>query len=356
MSNRDWKLSDFDFDLPHELLAEFPAQRRDESRLMVIHRGSGKIEHKIFRDIANYFKSGDALVINNTKVIPARIEARKENPETGARIEVMLIREAESGKHEWVAMLGNARRLKPGQRLYFGDSSLTAIYNGALSDKERLLTFETEASPIDLKRKLFELGTLPLPPYIKRAATAEDQKRYQTVYARNEGSIAAPTAGLHFTAELIDKMKSTGISFPEVTLEVGLGTFNPVKVENITEHEMHSERYVVEKTTANAINSVDRSAHLLCAVGTTSMRTLESASDDNGMIEPGSSHTSLFIYPPYQFKTANALLTNFHTPKSTLLMMISAFMGYEKMKDVYSLAIKEKYRFFSYGDAMLILP
>ena len=355
MDSHKYRLSDYDFDLPAELLAEYPSQKRDESRLMVVHRSSGKIEHRRFSDLPEYLSSGDAMVINNTRVIPARLQARRNNLQDGAHIEILLLEQNPENGFEWKAILGNAKRLKVGDSLLFDKMSFYAEYLGIADGREHWIRFHTEMELSELRDKIFSIGKMPLPPYIQREAEEMDRERYQTVYAKEEGAVAAPTAGLHFTPELLDEVRDKGVSLENVTLHVGLGTFTPIVEEDVRDHHMHGEWYSIPEVTAERINSVDRSRNRVICVGTTSVRTLESAALNNGSIKAGSQVTDIYIYPPYKFKAVDALITNFHTPKSTLLLMISAFMGYDLMKKAYAEAIDQRYRFFSYGDSMLIL-
>lgn len=341
------KLEDFDYDLPEELIAQEPAESRDKSRLLVLHKDSGILEHRHFPDCVDYFCRGDVLVINNTKVLPARLMGIKDK--TGARIEVMLLKR--NSLDTWETLVKPGKRVTPGTVIVFGDGSLTAEAIGTTDAGGRILKFKYEGVFEDI---LDRLGQMPLPPYIKK--TLADKERYQTVYARTPGSAAAPTAGLHFTPELLDKIREMGIQIVEVLLHVGLGTFRPVKTENILEHQMHSEYFEISAETAAAINQAKMAGGRVIAVGTTTTRTLETAADDEGLVVPGSGWTDIFIYPGYRFKIVDMLITNFHLPKSTLLMLISAFAGREKVLQAYYQAVAEKYRFFSFGDAMLIFP
>ncbi len=356
MEPKTYTLSDFDFHLPQELLALHPARQRDGSRLLIVSRKNQTISHHKFSEIINFFNSGDLLVLNNTKVIPAKMYARKEHLHKGALIDVLLIREATSVMPAWVMYLDPLKKLKPGNKLLFGNGMLQGVYTGRLGELECLVEFPGVTDSISLRKKLFEIGTTPLPPYIKRKTDATDAERYQTIYASSEGALAAPTAGLHFTPELLDAISRKGVRLAHVTLHVGAGTFNSIHEENLDLVKLHSERYVVSEEAARQINGVDKSRALLCAVGTTSLRTLETLSGLDGSIRAGEGQSSIFIKPPYNFGTANALLTNFHTPRSSLLMMISAYMGYDFTMHVYQEAIRNQYRFFSFGDAMLILP
>ena len=347
------RINDFDYELPQELIAQTPAEKRDFSRLMVVHRDSGEVEHKHFYDILDYLKAGDCLVLNNSKVLPARLYGRKEG--TGANIEFLLIKRIEGDT--WETMVRPGKRLKPGDAVSFSDDKLfRAVVKDYGEDGTRIVEFEYEG--IFLER-LEELGKMPLPPYIERDNNSEDKDRYQTVYAKNEGSVAAPTAGLHFTPELLEKAKAKGVKLAYVTLHVGIGTFRPVKVENIEEHHMHFEEYFIDEETANTNNDTIKAGGRIVSVGTTSTRTVESAAiydKECGkyLVKAGHGSTGIFIYPGYEFKIIGALITNFHLPKSTLLMLISALYNREDILRVYRIAVEEKYRFFSYGDAMFI--
>ena len=346
-------INDFDYELPQELIAQTPAAKRDASRLMVVNRENGTIEHKHFYDIIDYLKEGDCLVLNNSKVLPARLYGVKEG--TGANIEFLLIKRIEGDV--WETMVRPGKRLKPGDSVSFSEDKLfRAIVKDYGEDGTRIVEFEYEG--IFLER-LEELGKMPLPPYIERENNSEDKDRYQTVYAKNEGSVAAPTAGLHFTPELLEKAKAKGVKLAYVTLHVGIGTFRPVKVENIEEHHMHFEEYFIDEETAEIINESVKAGGRIVSVGTTSTRTVESAAffdEEAGkyLVRAGHGSTGIFIYPGYEFKIIKALITNFHLPKSTLLMLISALYNREDILKAYKVAVEEKYRFFSYGDAMLI--
>lgn len=348
------KLSEFDFDLPNELLAERPAENRDESRLMVVNRKNGTIEHKIFKDIIHYFDENDVMVFNNTKVFPARLYGNKEK--TGARIEVFLLRELNAETRLWDVLVDPARKIRIGNKLYFGDDeSLVAEVIDNTTSRGRTLRFLYDGSYTEFRKKLTELGETPLPKYISRPVEPEDEERYQTIYAKNEGAVAAPTAGLHFSKHLMKRLEIKGIEFAEVTLHIGLGTFNPVEVEDLSKHKMDSEQIMITEDATSIVNKAIRDKRKICAVGTTVMRTLESAVNANKTLHEYNGWTNKFIFPPYDFSIANCMVTNFHMPKSTLLMMISAFCGHELMEKAYLEAVKEKYRFYSYGDAMLIL-
>tara|TARA_B100000242_G_scaffold294394_1_gene277147 strand:+ start:2676 stop:3725 length:1050 start_codon:yes stop_codon:yes gene_type:complete len=348
------KLSNFNYDLPKELLAEYPTDQRDESRLMVLHRDSGKIEHKTFKDVIDYFEDGDSFVLNNTKVFPARLMGNKEK--TGARIEVFLLRELNVEQRLWDVLVDPARKIRIGNKLYFGDDdSLVAEVIDNTTSRGRTLRFLYDGTYEKFREKLLELGQTPLPKYIKRDEEDFDKDRYQTIYAKNVGAVAAPTAGLHFSKHLLKRLQIKGVNLAELTLHVGLGTFNPVEVEDLSKHKMDSEELIINDDVVNIINTTKKNNCKVCAVGTTVMRGLESSVSSSGTLNPYVGWTHKFIFPPYEFSIANALITNFHMPKSTLLMMVSAFAGYDFIMEAYNEAVKEKYRFFSYGDAMLIL-
>ncbi len=348
------KLSNFTYDLPKELLAEYPSDQRDESRLMVLHRDSKKIEHKHFKDVIDYFDDGDAFVLNDTKVFPARLMGNKEK--TGARIEVFLLRELSRDQRLWDVLVDPARKIRIGNKLYFGnDDSLVAEVIDNTTSRGRTLRFLYDGTYEEFREKLLELGQTPLPKYIKREEEDFDKDRYQTIYAKNEGSVAAPTAGLHFSKHLLKRLQIKGISLAELTLHVGLGTFSPVEVEDLSKHKMDSEELFINQKAVDIVNETKNNKKKVCAVGTTVMRGLESSVSSIGTLNPYVGWTHKFIFPPYQFSIANSLITNFHMPKSTLLMMVSAFAGHDFMMEAYEEAVKEKYRFYSYGDAMLIL-
>lgn len=339
------KLSDFYYDLPQELIAQDPLLNRSESRLMVINRETGELEHKHFYDILDYVNQGDCLVINDTKVIPARLMGVKED--TGASIEVLLLKRHE--EKVWETLVKPGKKARVGARISFGDGLLVGEVIDIVEEGNRLIRFEYDGIWEEL---LDKLGQMPLPPYITHQL--KDRNRYQTVYAKHEGSAAAPTAGLHFTPELLKQLEDKGVEIAHVTLHVGLGTFRPVKVDNILEHHMHSEFYMVEEAEAKKINDAKARGNQIISVGTTSTRTLESVADEKGIVKAGSGWTEIFIYPGYQFKVVDSLITNFHLPESTLLMLVSAFSSRENMLKAYEVAVEEKYRFFSFGDAMLI--
>lgn len=340
------KTSDFDYVLPEELIAQTPMEPRDHSRLMVVHRGTGAIEHKHFYDLPQYLRPGDALVINETKVIPARLLGVKED--TGVPVEVLLLRRENAT--DWEALVRPGRRLKPGATCVFGDGLLRCtVLENVAETGGRLVRFQYEGVFEEL---LDRLGEMPLPPYIHEKL--QDQSRYQTVYAKAEGSAAAPTAGLHFTPALLEQVRAMGVTVVPVLLHVGLGTFRPVKEEDVDKHVMHSEYYQVTREAADTLNRIRQAGGRLICVGTTSVRTIETVADDTGIIHPGAGETAIFIKPGVKIKAVDALITNFHLPQSTLLMLVSTFLGREQALAAYELAVKEKYRFFSFGDAMFI--
>lgn len=339
------KVSDFYFDLPDELIAQVPLEKRDESRLMVVDKATGNIEHRKFKNIIEYLEEGDCLVLNDTRVMPARLYGHKE--ETGAKMEFLLLRRIK--KDTWEILVRPGKRAKVGNRFDFGDGKLKAEIIEVLENGNRIVRFEYEGI---FEEVLDALGEMPLPPYITEKL--EDKERYQTVYSNEVGSAAAPTAGLHFTEELLEEIKKRGINVAFVTLHVGLGTFRPVKTENVEEHEMHSEHYYMSQETADIINETKANGKRVIAVGTTSNRTLESIADENGKVMEKSGYTSIFIYPGYKFKVVDALITNFHLPESTLIMLVSAFANRDIIMNAYEEAVKERYRFFSFGDAMFL--
>lgn len=348
------KLSHFSFNLPEELLADRPSDIRDEARLMVLDRKNQTIEHKLFKDIIDYFDEGDVMILNNTKVFPARLYGNKEK--TGARIEVFLLRELNEEQRLWDVLVDPARKIRIGNKLYFGDDdSLVAEVIDNTTSRGRTLRFLYDGSYREFRQKLTELGETPLPKYIKREVEEDDQERYQTIFAKKEGAVAAPTAGLHFSKHLLKRLEIKGVELPEITLHVGLGTFNPVEVEDLSKHKMDSEEIFIEENAVKIINNGIKTKKRVCAVGTTSMRAIESSVSSSGTLNEYSGWTNKFIFPPYDFSIANCMITNFHTPKSTLLMMVSAFAGHDFMKKAYEEAVKEKYRFYTYGDAMLII-
>ena len=341
------KLEEFDFYLPEELIAQTPLLKRDTSKLLTINRKENTYEHKVFSDIIDYFNPGDTLVLNNTRVMPARLFGQKKD--TGAAIEVLLLKNKEHNM--WECLVKPAKRIKVGSIVSFGDGIMEAECVKVLDDGFRYFEFKYEGI---FQERLDELGTMPLPPYIKERLT--DKERYQTVYSKEVGSSAAPTAGLHFTNELLDKIKQKGVNIVYLTLHVGLGTFRPVSVENIEDHDMHSEYYTLDEETANVINETKKNGGRVFSVGTTSTRTLETiARDNDGEIVPASGWTNIFIYPGFEFKCVDGLITNFHLPKSSLIMLVSAFYNREKVLELYKIAVENKYRFFSFGDAMIII-
>ena len=348
------KLSNFTYELPKDLLAEYPSDQRDESRLMVLHRDTQKIEHKLFKDIIDYFDDGDSFILNNTKVFPARLMGNKEK--TGANIEVFLLRELSQDQRLWDVLVDPARKIRIGNKLYFGDDdSLVAEVIDNTTSRGRTLRFLYDGSYDEFREKLLELGQTPLPKYIKRSEEDFDKERYQTIYAKTEGAVAAPTAGLHFSKHLLKRLQIKGVNLGELTLHVGLGTFNPVEVEDLSKHKMDSEELFIDDKLVEMVNNTKSNKKKVCAIGTTVMRGLESSVSSMGTLNPYQGWTHKFIFPPYNFSIADSLVTNFHMPKSTLLMMVSAFCGHDLMMEAYQVAVKEKYRFYSYGDAMLIL-
>ncbi|MBQ2473200.1 tRNA preQ1(34) S-adenosylmethionine ribosyltransferase-isomerase QueA [Lachnospira multipara] len=340
-------LHDFDYDLPEELIAQDPLSDRSSSRLMVLNKNTGKLEHKIFRDIIDYLNPGDCLVLNDTKVIPARLYGEKEG--TGAGIEVLLLKRKEDLKDTWEVLVKPGKKAKVGARISFGDGKLVAEVKDIVDDGNRIIQFEYDGI---FEEILDDLGQMPLPPYITHKL--EDKDRYQTVYATHKGSAAAPTAGLHFTNELLKAIEEKGVKIARVTLHVGLGTFRPVKVENILDHHMHSEFYMVSQEAADIINETKKNGGRVISVGTTSTRTIESVANEDGTVPAKTGWTDIFIYPGYKFKTIDCLITNFHLPESTLVMLVSALAGRENVLNAYKIAVEEKYRFFSFGDAMFI--
>ncbi len=348
------KLSKFRFEIPKELIAYHPKENRDESRLMVLHKDSGKIEHKTFKDVIDYFDDGDTFVLNNTKVFPARLFGNKEK--TGAKIEVFLLRELNKESFLWDVLVDPARKIRIGNKLYFGDNNdLVAEVIDNTTSRGRTLRFLFEGSSEEFRAAIMKYGETPIPKYINRPVEPQDEERYQTIFAKHEGAVAAPTAGLHFSKHLMKRLEIKGINFGETTLHVGLGTFRPVEVEDLTKHKMDSEEVIIEQKTADLVNQTLKSKKRICAVGTTVIRSVESSVSTEGLLKPFNGWTNKFIFPPYDFAIANSLITNFHMSESTLLMLVAAFAGYDLMMEAYQVAIKEKYRFFSYGDAMLII-
>jgi len=348
------KLSDFKFDVPKKLVSLYPTENRDESRLMVLHRDTGKIEHRVFKDIIEYFGEGDVFVTNDTKVFPARLYGNKEK--TGAEIEVFLLRELNSELRLWDVLVDPARKIRVGNKLYFGDSDLVAEVIDNTTSRGRTIRFLFDGTEEEFHKTIDSLGETPLlKEFIERKVEAEDRERYQTVFAKNVGAVAAPTAGLHFTPHLLKRLELQGVEVTPITLHVGLGTFRQVDVEDLTKHKMDSENYSIPAKTVELVNKALDNKKRVVSVGTTSLKTVESSVTANGRLKESEGWTDKFIIPPYEFKIANALITNFHLPESTLLMTAAAFGGYDLVMKAYKEAIKEKYRFFSYGDSMLIL-
>ena len=351
------KLSQFNFTLPEKLIAEYPSENRDESRLMVLHRETGEIEHKIFKDIIDYFDQGDTFIFNNTKVFPARLFGKKEK--TGAAIEVFLLRELNPRHKLWDVLVDPARKIRVGNKLYFvdhqGNERLAAEVIDNTTSRGRTIRFLYDGDEEEFRQELFSLGHIPLPPYIKRAPRSIDEERYQTIYAKEVGAVAAPTAGLHFSEPLLKRFELKGINMTELTLHVGLGTFRNIEVEDLSKHKMDAEYIKVSQETADMVNKSKREGHRVCSVGTTSMRSIETGVSAENYLKPIEGWTNLFIFPPYEFRIADSMVTNFHLPKSSLFIMVSAFAGKELLRHAYDVAIKEEYRFFSYGDAMLII-
>jgi len=348
------KLSQFKYTLPPELIALYPSKNRDESRLMVVHRDSGEIEHRIFKHIVEYFSERDVLVFNNTKVFPARLYGNKEK--TGAEIEVFLLRELNREQRLWDVLVDPARKIRIGNKLYFGENDLlVAEVIDNTTSRGRTLRFLFDGTYEEFKQTLYSLGETPLPKFINRPVEPEDNERYQTIFAKHEGAVAAPTAGLHFSRELLKRLEIVGVEFAEITLHVGLGNFRNVDVEDLTKHKVDSERIKITEESAEIINNAKDRHSRICAVGTTVVRTLESSVSTSGLVKPFDGWTNKFIFPPYDFKVPDMMITNFQLPYSTLLMMASAFAGYNQLFDAYKVAVKEKYRFGTYGDAMLIL-
>lgn len=348
------KLSQFRFDLPLNLIAQYPSKKREDARLMVVHRATGQIENRHFRDILEYFDDKDVFVVNNTKVFPARMYGRKEK--TGAKIEVFLLRELNKQNRLWDVIVDPARKIRVGNKLYFGDADeLVAEVIDNTTSRGRTIRFLFDGPEEEFKRVLNSLGETPLPKYIKRKPDEEDRERYQTVYAKHEGAVAAPTAGLHFSIELIKRLEIQGVRFAEVTLHTGLGTFRPIEVEDLSKHKMDAEFYAIEDQACKIVNKAKTEGHRICSVGTTTMRALETSFTADKLLKPSEGWTNIFIHPPYNFSISDALITNFHLPKTSLLIMTCAFAGYDLTMEAYKKAIKDKYRFFSYGDAMLVI-
>ena len=351
------KLSQFKFDLPEKLIAQTPAKSREDSRLMVLHRETGQIEHKSFKDLIDYFDQDDVLILNNTKVFPARLFGKKEK--TGAKIEVFLLRELNKNARLWDVLVDPARKIRVGNKLYFNDDKGNEVLVAEVVDnttsRGRTIRFLYDGEEDEFKTLLKSLGNTPLPKYINRDPSAIDLERYQTVYARETGAVAAPTAGLHFSKNLMKRLEIKGVEFAEVTLHVGLGTFRSIDVEDLSKHKMDAEYVKVDQVASDIVNKGMDNNRRVCAVGTTTMRTIESSVSANGRLKPIEGWTNRFIFPPYDFTIANAMITNFHLPKSSLIIMAAAFAGLDTIMEAYQVAIKEKYRFFSYGDAMLII-
>lgn len=348
------KLSNFKFKLPEDLIAQHPVTHRDESRLMVVHRDTGKIEHRMFKDLIEYFDEDDCFILNNTKVFPARMYGRKEKTE--AKIEVFLLRELNAESMLWDVLVDPARKIRIGNKLYFGDDdSLVAEVIDNTTSRGRTLRFLFDGTHEEFKAKILSLGNTPIPQYLGRDAVPEDEERYQTIFAKEEGAVAAPTAGLHFSKHLLKRLEIKGVNFAEVTLHIGLGTFRKVEVEDLTKHKMDSEQVFISQESADLVNETKAKKKRVVAVGTTVMRSIESSVSSGGSLNPFDGWTNKFIFPSYDFSIANSLITNFHTSESTLLMLVSAFAGHDLTMKAYKEAIKEKYRFYSYGDAMLIL-
>lgn len=348
------KLSQFRFDLPLNLIAQNPTKKREDSRMMVVHRKTGELENRTFRDIMEYFDDKDVFVVNNTKVFPARMYGRKEK--TGAKIEVFLLRELNKTNKLWDVIVDPARKIRVGNKLYFGENDeLVAEVIDNTTSRGRTIRFLWDGPEQEFRNVLELMGETPLPKYIKRKPDEEDKERYQTVYAKHEGAVAAPTAGLHFSKELIKRLEIQGVRFAEVTLHTGLGTFRPIEVEDLSKHKMDAEYYQITETACSIVNKAKTENHRICSIGTTTMRAMETSYTAQKLLKPSEGWTNHFIHPPYNFNIADSLVTNFHLPKTSLLIMACAFAGYDLMMEAYKKAIKDKYRFFSYGDSMLII-
>ncbi len=348
------RLSQYKYHLPPELIAKFPAPNRDESRLMVVNRQFDHIEHRVFKDIIDYFNEGDVMVFNNTKVFPARLYGNKEK--TGAQIEVFLLRELNPEQRLWDVLVDPARKIRIGNKLYFGDNdTLVAEVIDNTTSRGRTLRFLFDGSYAEFKSTLYSLGQTPLPKFIKREVVPEDKDRYQTIFAKHEGAVAAPTAGIHFSRELLKRFEIKGIDRAEITLHMGLGNFRSVDVEDLTKHKMDSEQFFIPEETVEIVNAAKERKSEVCAVGTTVLRALESSVSTAGMLKPAEGWTNKFIFPPYEVNVPTSLVSSFHLPMSTMMMMVSSFTGHERLMDIYDLAVKEKYRFGAYGDAMLVL-
>ncbi len=347
------RLSDFNYEYPRELIAHYPAEPRDSARMMVLHRETKEIEHRVFRDLPEYFNPGDVLIVNDTRVFPARLIGTKEK--TGARIEVFLLRELNPETHLWDVMVEPARKIRIGNKLFF-DNDLVAEVIDNTTSRGRTIRFVFDGDSDELFRRIERIGHTPIPPYIKRPDEEADRERYQTIFARHRGAVAAPTAGLHFTPELIDELKAKGVHIVSVTLHVGIGTFRPVEVEDLTKHQMDSENFHISEETAEIVNrALESKENKVTAVGTTVVRAIESCISASGRLKPGAGWTDKFIYPPYDFKITERLITNFHQPKSTLLMLVAAFADYDFVMRAYQEAIEHRYRLFSFGDAMFVI-
>jgi S-adenosylmethionine:tRNA ribosyltransferase-isomerase len=348
------KLSQFDYKLPKEYISLYPTEQRDESRLMILVRKTGKIQHKVFKDVLKLFNEDDVMVINNTKVFPARLYGKKEK--TGANIEVFLLRELNADLLLWDVLVDPARKIRVGNKLYFGDNDLlVAEVVDNTTSRGRTIRFLFDGTRDEFKQILYSLGQTPLPKYIKRKEEPTDRERYQTVYATEEGAVAAPTAGMHFSKELIKRLQIKGVNFGEITLHTGLGSFRTIDVEDLTKHKMEAEYFRIEQKTVDLVNTAKENHKKVCAVGTTSMRAIETVVTAQGTLKAGEGWTNLFIYPPHEFSIADSMITNFHLPKSSLLIMVCAYAGYDLIMKAYEEAVKEKYRFYSYGDAMMII-
>ena len=351
------KLSQFNFELPQKLIAEYPAEQRDEARLMVVNRAEGTIEHKIYKDVVNYFDDGDTFILNNTRVFPARLYGQKEK--TGAKIEVFLLRELNEKSKLWDVLVDPARKIRVGNKLYFNDEDGVEILVAEVVDnttsRGRTIRFLYDGTDAEFKGHLDRLGNTPLPKYINRHPEEMDKERYQTIYASETGAVAAPTAGLHMSRAVMKRLELKGVNFAQLTLHIGLGTFRGIEVEDLSKHKMDAEYFRINQETCELVNNTINAGNRVCSVGTTSMRSIESAVSAANRLKPAEGWTNKFIYPPYDFSIANSMITNFHLPKSSLFIMICAFGGYDLMHEAYEQAVKEEYRFFSYGDAMLIL-
>jgi S-adenosylmethionine:tRNA ribosyltransferase-isomerase len=351
------KLSQFNFNLPKELIAQYPSEERDQSRLMVVHRKTGKIEHKVFKDMLSYFGEGDTMIFNNTKVFPARLFGQKEK--TGAKIEVFLLRELNHSARLWDVLVDPARKIRVGNKLYFedehGNDALVAEVVDNTTSRGRTIRFLFDGTEEEFQNELLRLGNTPLPKYIEREPENIDRERYQTIYAKELGAVAAPTAGLHFSRELMKRLELKGVSFAELTLHIGLGTFRTIDVEDLSKHKMEAEYFKISQAASDTVNKSLLAEKKVCAVGTTVMRSIETAVSAEQLLKPVEGWTNKFIFPPYEFSIANCMVTNFHLPKSSLIIMVSAFGGFELVMEAYNEAVKEQYRFYSYGDAMLIL-